>query len=179
MCHGLSSSREAAHIPTFLSKRISSFRSADLNPAIVSSMSIACFWKARSIKLRPVSVSWTILLRPSFGSDVLRSNFLDSRRSTAAVIEALVSRTFFPRCLPAAVPCAEAPPRRRSLNGQDPKRTRFERHSLRSPSRPATTPGRLASLIPRAALDCDSPTSILQHSQLSIILDVELSSYLL
>ena len=94
--HRLSSIRAAAHIPTFLSKRASSTRSANFNTAMVSSMSIACFWKARSIKLRPVPVSSTIRLRPSFGSDVLRSSFLDSRRSTAAVIEALVSRTFFP-----------------------------------------------------------------------------------
>ena len=96
MCHCLSSSRAAAHIPTFLSKRTSSARSPDLNTAIVSSMSVACFWKARSIRRRPVSVSSTIRLRRSFGSDVLRSSSFDSRRSTAAVIEPLVSNTFFP-----------------------------------------------------------------------------------
>ena len=42
-CHGLSSSRAAAHIPTFLSKRISSTRSPALKTAMVSSMSSACF----------------------------------------------------------------------------------------------------------------------------------------
>jgi len=91
-----SSSRAAAHIPTFLSKRTSSARSPDLNTAMVSSMSLACFWKARSIKLRPALVSWTIRPRPSVWSAVLRTSFLDSRRSTAAVIEPLVSKTFFP-----------------------------------------------------------------------------------
>ena len=90
------SSRAAAHIPTFLSNRTSSARSPDLNTAMVSSRSSACFWKARSIKCRPVLVSRTILLRRSFGLDVLRISFLDSRRSTAAVIEPLVSRTFRP-----------------------------------------------------------------------------------
>ena len=92
----LSSSLAAAHIPTFLSKRTNSLRSLDLNTAIVSSISSACFWKARSIKRRPDPVSWTIRLRRSFESAVLRTNFLDSRRSTAAVIEPLVSRTFSP-----------------------------------------------------------------------------------
>src|ERR1700704_2975050 len=52
----LSSSRAAAHIPTFLSKRTSSIRSPDLNTAMVSSMSIACCLNARSIRRRPVSV---------------------------------------------------------------------------------------------------------------------------
>jgi hypothetical protein len=56
-CHSFSSSRAAAHIPTFLSKRINSIRSAGLNTAMVSSMSTACFWKARSIKSRPALVS--------------------------------------------------------------------------------------------------------------------------
>jgi hypothetical protein len=88
--------QENQKAPQGTNKRISSFRSPDLNTAMVSSMSIACICKARSIKRRPVWVSSTIRLRRSLASDVLRSSFWDSRRSAAAVIEPLVRSTFFP-----------------------------------------------------------------------------------
>ena len=87
--------QENQKVPQGTNKRISSFRSPDLNTAKVSSMSIACICKARSIKRRPVWVSSTIRLRRSL-ADVLRSSFWDSRRSAAAVIEPLVRSTFFP-----------------------------------------------------------------------------------
>ena len=71
--------QENQKAPQGTNKRISSFRSPDLNTAMVSSMSIACICKARSIKRRPVWVSSTIRLRRSLASDVLRSSFWDCR----------------------------------------------------------------------------------------------------